>query len=68
MALGHHFKFWWDNDPKHKSRLCQEWLLYRVSHSITPLAQSPDLNPIENLWDEVDHRVHERPISSIPEL
>ncbi len=31
-------------------------------------AQSPDLNPIENLWDELDRRVHERLISSIPEL
>ncbi len=30
--------------------------------------QSPDLIPIENLWDELDHRVHERSISSIPEL
>ncbi len=28
MGLGHHFKFWQDNDPKHKSRLCQEWLLH----------------------------------------
>ncbi len=36
MGLGDHFKFWQDNDPKHKSRLCQEWPLYRVPHSITP--------------------------------
>ncbi len=59
MDLGHHFKFWQDNDPKHKSQLCQKWLLYQVPHN---------LNPIENLWDELDRCVHERPISSIPEL
>ncbi len=68
MGLRHHSKFWQDNYPKYKPRLCQEWLRYRVPHSITPPAQSPDLNPIENLWDKLDHRVHERPISSIPEL
>ncbi len=57
MGLAHHFKFWQDNDLKRKSRLCQEWLLYRVLHSITlPLPNSPDLNPIENLWDELDRR------------
>ncbi len=37
-------------------------------HTVLHPTQSPDLNPIENLWDELDHRVHERPISSIPEL
>ncbi len=68
MGLGHHFKCWQDNDPKYKSRLCHEWLLYRVPHSITPPVQSPDLNPIENLWDELGSCVHERPILSIPEL
>ncbi len=68
MGLGHHFKFWQDNDPKHKSRLCKKWLLYRIPLNITPSATSPDLNPIENVWDELDRRVHERPISPIPEL
>ncbi len=37
-------------------------------HECDPPPQSLDLNPIENLWDELDHRVHERPISSILEL
>src|SRR3954463_4935193 len=46
-----------DNDPKHTSKLAKKWF---VDNKITILdwpAQSPDLNPIEYLWDEVDHRL-----------
>ena len=34
------------------------------------LAQSPDLNPIEHLWDELDHRLRARPNcpTSVPDL
>ncbi len=68
MGLGHRFKFWQDNNPKHKSRFCQEWLLYRVPQSITPPAQSPDFNPIENLWDELDQTnfIHTRTARTAP--
>ncbi len=30
--------------------------------------QSPDINPIENLWDELDREVHTTLISSLTEL
>lgn len=42
-----------DNDPKHKSRLAQNFFeANQVNWWKTP-PESPDLNPIENLWHEL---------------
>jgi transposase len=39
-----------DNDPKHRSRMTQEWLKRNEVKVIDWPAYSPDLNPIENMW------------------
>lgn len=68
MNIRNSFKFYQDNDPKHKSRIVQEYLLYNCPKVLHPPPQSPDLNPIENLWDYLDRRIRITPIKSKDEL
>lgn len=68
MGVTRDFKFYQDNDPKHKARIVQEFLLYKCPKVLHPPPQSPDLNPIENLWDYLDRKIRKTPITSILEL
>ena len=50
-------KFMQDNDPNHSSNKTKRWLEDKsVNWGKTP-AESLDLNPIENLWHELEEYI-----------
>lgn len=68
LNLPHDYIFFQDNDPKHKSHYARMWLLYNTPKVLDTAPQSPDLNPIENLWDHLDRQIRQHTISNKTQL
>ena len=66
--LGDNWRLQQDNDPKHTSRLAKEFLNNNVPEVMDWPSNSPDLNPIENLWAIVKGNVECRMPKNLDEL
>jgi transposase len=62
---------WWllqDNDPKHRSREIRSWLHNHGTTCLDFPPYSPDLNPMENLWNDMARRVELRLAETVEQL
>ena len=62
------FLFIDDSAPCHRSKAVKEWIHENKISQISWPGNSPDLNPIENLWAILKHRVRRKPNTTKQQL
>ena len=68
LKMGCGWVFQHDNDPKHMAKATKEWLKKKHIKVLEWPSQSPDLNPIENLWRELKLRGAKRQPRNLKDL
>lgn len=65
---GNDFIFQQDGAPCHTAKSTKAWFERKNINLSTWPAQSPDLNPIEQLWEEMKKRLEHNPCKNLEEL
>ncbi|ORD96694.1 TCB1 [Hepatospora eriocheir] len=68
LNMGDDFIFQQDNDPKHKASLTNDFFEKKEIEPLEWPSQSPDMNPIENLWYFLKIKVNERRPKNMKDL
>ena len=68
LKLGRKWVFQMDNDPKHTSKVVAIWFKDNKIKLLEWPSQSPDLNPRENLWSELEKCVRARRPTNLTQI
>ena len=66
--FGRRWQLQQDNDPKHKSRLTQQFLSSEVAEVIDSPSNNPAADLVDNLWLIIQRRVEKRKPTNLEEL
>ena len=68
LGHGRNFVLHHYDDPKHTAKLTKKWFENNGISTLNWSNQSPDLNPIENLWITFKVKVHKRNLQNMKQL
>ena len=68
LHLGKRWVMQQDNDPKHRAHVVTHWLNQKGVERLDWPSSSPDLNPIEHMWDEVERRMKKESPTNVTDL